>query len=131
MQSANSALPANLNEESFDHHVRRVVASSLRSGDINIEHIAMRLGTSARTIQRRLQERGRSFKDLVAETRLALSRRYLANSSLSLTETAFLLGYSELSAFSRAFRRWTGVSALEFRRRTAANKTDVDASRSD
>ena len=128
VQSANAALPANVHDHGFDYQVRRIVAASLRSGEVTIERIATRLGTSARTIQRRLQDRGQSFKDLVAETRLALSRRYLENSSMSLTDTAFLLGYSDLSAFSRAFRRWTGVSALEFRRRAAANKTDRDAS---
>lgn len=123
VQNANEALPAHTGELGFDHQVRRVLASSLRFGEVSIEHVAARLGTSARTIQRRLQERGQSFKDLVAETRLALSRRYLENSAMSLTDAAYLLGYSELSAFSRAFRRWTGVSALEFRRRAAASKT--------
>ncbi|MDX2092508.1 MAG: AraC family transcriptional regulator [Kofleriaceae bacterium] len=122
VQSANAALTAQTGEHGFDHQVRRAVASSLRSGEVTIEHIALRLGISTRTIQRRLQDRGQSFKDVVAETRLALSRRYLENSTMSLTDAAHLLGYSELSAFSRAFRRWTGVSALEFRRRAAEGK---------
>lgn len=121
-QSANAVLAANVGEQSVDYQVRRAVAASLRSGEVSIERIAMRLGTSARTIQRRLKDRGKSFKDLVAETRLALSQRYLEHSSMSLTDTALLLGYSDLSAFSRAFRRWTGISALEFRRRAAASK---------
>ena len=121
-QSANAALPSHVNDLALDHQVRRVVALSLRSGEVTIDRVATRLGTSARTIQRRLQDRGHSFKDLVAATRIELSRRYLENTSMSLTDAAFLLGYSELSAFSRAFRRWTGISALEFRRRAAENK---------
>jgi AraC-like DNA-binding protein len=67
-------------------------------------------------VQRRLAADELSFKAVVDETRLALAERYLADPALSLTETAFLLGYSDLSAFSRAFRRWTGRTALEFRR---------------
>jgi AraC-like DNA-binding protein len=114
---ADASLPADAEAQSFHHHLRRAVAASLRSGDIAIEHVAMRLDTSARTIQRRLQERGQTFQALVAETRLALAQHYLHDASRSLTDTAFLLGYSDLSAFSRAFRRWTGQSALEFRRR--------------
>jgi AraC-like DNA-binding protein len=122
MQSADAALSANVGEQAVDYQVRRVVAASLRSGEVSIERIAMRLGTSVRTIQRRLKERGKSFKELVAETRLSVSRRYLEQSTMSLTDAALLLGYSDLSAFSRAFRRWTGISALEFRKRAAANK---------
>lgn len=64
-----------------------------------------------------LAERELTFKTLVEETRLALAHRYLQDPSLSLTETAHLLGYSDLSAFSRAFRRWTGESAIEFGKR--------------
>jgi AraC-like DNA-binding protein len=97
--------------------VRRAVIDELGAGEATIERIAERLETSARSLQRRLREEGRSFKELVAETRLALARRYLADPSLSLTDTAYLLGYSDLSAFSRAFRRWTGISAIELRRR--------------
>ena len=100
----------------FADHVARIVMSSLSSGDVTIEYVAARLGSSPRTIQRRLRDRGVSFADVVANTRLELSRRYLCDPSLTLTDVAFLLGYSDLSAFSRAFRRWTGRTAIEFRR---------------
>jgi AraC-like DNA-binding protein len=100
----------------FADHVARIVMSSLSTGGVTIEYVASRLGSSPRTIQRRLHDRGLSFNDVVANTRLELSRRYLADPSLTLTDVAFLLGYSDLSAFSRAFRRWTGRTAIEFRR---------------
>ncbi len=67
------------------------------------------------TIQRRLAEAGLTFKELVEETRRELAIAYLRQPHLPLTEIAFLLGYSELSAFSRAFHRWTGVSPRLFR----------------
>ena len=103
---------------SFDvaDQVARVVLSSLSSGNVTIEHVATVLESSPRTIQRRLYERGLSFNDVVANTRLDLARRYLSDTSLTLTDVAFLLGYSDLSAFSRAFRRWTGQTAITFRR---------------
>jgi AraC-like DNA-binding protein len=104
-------------EVGFRATVRRLVAERLRAGEVTVEQVADRLGMSARSVQRRLQEDGVSFKALVDEVRLALSRRYLEDPAITLTEAAFLLGYSDLSAFSRAFRRWTGQSALEFRRR--------------
>jgi AraC-like DNA-binding protein len=125
VSSADAALAIAGSEDAIEHQVRRAIAQSMRLGEVSIEHVALRLGASARTIQRRLQDRGQSFQGLVADTRLALSRRYLEDSSMSLTDVADRLGYSELSAFSRAFRRWTGVSALEFRRRAAENKPDI------
>lgn len=96
--------------------VARIVMSSLSTGNATIDHVAHLIGSSPRTIQRRLRDRGTSFNDVVANTRLELSRRYLCDTSLTLTDVALLLGYSDLSAFSRAFRRWTGHTAIEFRR---------------
>lgn len=75
---------------------------------------------STRTLQRRLRERGIVFASLVDEVRRRLSARYLADSALTLGEIAWLLGYSESSAFNRAYRRWTGRSPSADRRRAAA-----------
>jgi AraC-like DNA-binding protein len=116
LQHADEALAKTSFGDDFSERVARHVISSLNEGEVTIEHIADRIGSSPRTIQRRLREHGLTFKELVARTRLSLSKRYLSDPALTLTEAAFLLGYSELSAFSRAFRRWTGRSAIEFRR---------------
>jgi AraC-like DNA-binding protein len=83
---------------------------------VSIDAIATRMGSSPRTIQRQLQDHGASFKQLVDDVRLSMARRHLADASVSLTDAAFLLGYSDLSAFSRAFRRWTGQSPQDYRR---------------
>jgi AraC-like DNA-binding protein len=101
----------------FADTARRLVAELLGTGNVAIETVAARLHMTPRSLQRRLQEDGSSYQQLLAETRLALAQRYLDTRTLPLTEVAFLLGYSELSAFSRAFRRWTGQSPLRFRRR--------------
>jgi AraC-like DNA-binding protein len=73
------------------------------------------MGLSRRSMQRRLNEQGWSYKRVVDDTRAELARRYMGDRSKSLTEIAFLLGFSEQSAFSRAFRRWTGLAPRAFR----------------
>lgn len=100
--------------------VRQLVTASLESGDIGLKEVAERLKIGARTLQRRLEGEGRPFYELVTETRATMARKYLRDPSLSLTEIAFRLGYSDLSAFSRAFRRWTRQTPLEFRRSASA-----------
>lgn len=100
----------------FPEQVARIVLASLSTGDATIELVAARLGSSPRTVQRRLRDQGVAFNDLIAKIRYDLSRRYLGDPALTLTDVAFLLGYSDLSAFSRAFRRWAGRTAIAFRR---------------
>ena len=74
------------------------------------------MAMSARTLQRQLKERGVDFKQLTDETRRRFAINYLKEQKNTLTEVAFLLGYSEVSAFNRAFKRWTGSTPLEYRR---------------
>ncbi len=97
--------------------LRDQIARSVCGGPPSRSAVARQLAMSERTLQRRLAERGLGFKQLVELTRRELAVRYVADAGTELTEVAFLLGYSELSAFDRAFRRWTGLSPLEYRRR--------------
>ncbi len=101
--------------------IRNAIAEAVCDGAPTIQTIAKRMGASVRTLQRRLGDHGVVFKDLVAETRRDLALRYLAHGTAELTEIAFLVGYSELSAFHRAFRKWTGETPQEARRRLARN----------
>jgi AraC-like DNA-binding protein len=96
--------------------VRGVLAEVLCDGNPTIRMVAKRLAMSVRTLQRRLDDHGVVFRDLVQEVRRELAERYLAEKSANLTEVAFLLGYSELSTFDRAFRRWTGSTPVAARR---------------
>jgi AraC-like DNA-binding protein len=84
------------------------IAELLPHGEMNHRHIADKLGMSSRTLLRRLAAQHCSFSDLVRKVRLALARHYLNGVGLSVSETAWLLGYADVSAFTRAFRRWTG-----------------------
>jgi AraC-like DNA-binding protein len=95
------------NGDIVDQVVRTLVVG-LRSGSQSIDDVARQLGMSARTLQRRLREGKRSFAEVVDDVRAGLAREYLADPSLSVTDVACLLGYSEATAFHRAFKRWTG-----------------------
>lgn len=95
---------------------RRLIAASLASGNASIERVAERLGLTPRTLQRRLVAEGLQFSQLLDEVRRELAAHYLRDPELGLTETAFLVGYSDLSAFHRAFRRWFRQTPLAFQR---------------
>lgn len=96
--------------------VRRIVIDSLRGGEPTPARIAKSLGVSERTLQRRLQGEGTTFARIVDGARRELSEHYLTDPNVAAFEVAFLLGYSEPSAFHRAFRRWTGKTPQEYRR---------------
>lgn len=79
-----------------------------------IEEIAENMGTSTRSLRRKLQQEGTSYQEIVKGMRLKLARKYLAD-SFTVEQVAELLGYSETSSFSRAFKIWTGSSPQEYR----------------
>jgi AraC-like DNA-binding protein len=70
---------------------------------------------SPRTLQRRLRAEGTGYKELLDETRRELAAQYIRSSRYSINEITFLLGFSDVSNFSRAFKRWEGVSPSSFR----------------
>lgn len=94
--------------DDLESRVARVVARELEHGAPTIEVVAKALALSPRTLQRRLAESGVSFQTVVDRVRQQYSERYLADERLSLAEIAYLLGFSEVSAFHRAYKRWTG-----------------------
>ncbi len=96
--------------------VRRTVGELLRDGDPTLPQVARKLEIGPRTLQRRLKEYGVEFKALVDDTRRRFSLSYLRDRKHTLTEIAYLLGYSEVSAFNRAFKRWTGSTPSDYRR---------------
>jgi AraC-like DNA-binding protein len=106
---------ARLKRSKVSDRVRRIIVRQLASGDLTEESIAEELGTSLRNLQRRLKEEGTSYKDLIETTRRELAMSYIKQSHLSLGEITFMLGFSETSNFSRAFKRWTGMSPGAYR----------------
>jgi AraC-like DNA-binding protein len=95
------------------------ISAELRGGDPSLEHVATKLAMSPRTLQRRLQDLGASYSDLLDDMRRSASTAYLEDRDLSLGEVAYLLGFAEQSSFTRAFRRWTGQTPTEYRRSRA------------
>lgn len=97
--------------------VRRAVGESMRNGDPKLAQVAGRIAVGPRTLQRRLNDYDVDFKTLVDDTRRRFALNYLRDRGHTLAEIAYLLGYSEVSAFNRAFRRWTGSTPSDYRRR--------------
>lgn len=104
--------------------LERNVALALPDGSPSIADSGRGLGLGARTLQRRLGERGLTYKTVVDGVRERLARMHLADTSLSLAEVAFLLGFSEQSAFTRAFKRWTGKTPASVRRSLPSGGVD-------
>ncbi len=96
--------------------VRRALTEHLADGP-SIEEVASIVGVSVRTLQDRLAEEATSFRDLLDEVRLRLAVQYLKRPELNVSEVAFLVGYSDATAFGRAFKRMTDESPGSYRRR--------------
>ena len=96
--------------------VKSILTNKLPAGDINEKDIADALHISTRTLQRKLNEQQKSFKEIIDETRRELAIQYVREVDVPMTEITFLLGYSEQANFTRAFKRWTGQSPSEFRK---------------
>lgn len=99
--------------------VRAAIAADLPGREPTIASVARRLATSARTLQRRLAAEGSSFARLVDAVRRQRAEAFLRAGDVSVAEVSWLVGFSEQSAFTRAFRRWTGRSPSELRRAAA------------
>lgn len=96
--------------------VEALIVDALPSGIPSIVQVSEHMGMSNRTLTRRLRENGVSFRDLIQKTQERVSKDLLKQSGRSIAEIAFETGFSEQSAFNRAFKRWTGVSPVEFRK---------------
>lgn len=96
--------------------LQQLIEDALPSGIPGIGQLSEHMGMSARTLTRRLSESGASFRDLVRNTQEERSKKLLLSTDYSIGEIAFQTGFSEQSAFNRAFKRWTGQSPVEFRK---------------
>jgi AraC-like DNA-binding protein len=99
------------------NRIREAMIRCLQQGSYGPKCVAKELGLTPSSLHRRLKAENTSFQRLLDDTRRCLTQRYLKETSLKLTDIASRVGYSELSAFSRAARRWFGTSPRSFRRR--------------
>jgi len=102
---------------------RRTLVPLIREGQTSLAALARAHHTSPRTLQRRLSEQGLSFQQLLDDTRRHLAEAHLKDARLDLAEIALLLGYSEQSAFTRAFRAWTGLPPAQWRKQNRLKAT--------
>jgi AraC-like DNA-binding protein len=96
--------------------VRYAISNQLWTGECALESVARALCMSARSLQRRLQDRGTSFNLLVDTARREAALELVLDPSITVSDIAVRVGFSEPSAFDRAFRRWTGSSPSHYRR---------------
>ena len=104
-----------LNNHDIVHQVKKAITKQLTSG-ITLEKVAGSLNMTERTLNRQLKELGLSFKEILKEVRMSLSKLYIKNGQYNITEIAFQLGFSESSSFSRAFKHWTGSSPADYKK---------------
>lgn len=106
---------AHLEQSSIEARVRARIVEELPAGEVSQASVAAALAMGERTLQRRLKELGTSFSDLLEDARRELALAYLQDRRMSLLEISYLLGFSDPSSFSRAFRRWTGTAPRDAR----------------
>ena len=100
--------------------VKKAIIDALPSGAPGQSDIAELMFVSNRTLQRRLADEGTNFRTLLLEVRHELAERYISDRSLPLAEISYMLGFSDTSSFSRAFKRWTGSAPNESRIKSTA-----------
>ena len=105
---------------SFQSRVENAIVPLLPHGKARASEIARQLGVGKRTFARRLSLEGLNFMMLLERLRSDLAQRYLTEGGLSISQIAWLLGYQEVSAFTHAFKRWTGRTPREVRSRVAS-----------
>jgi len=115
-RQAQALLLALPNSAAFDRALQQVMLKLLPEAAATLPRAARELHVSVRTLQRRLDERDITWQALLDRTREQLARQYLADRSLTLGDIALLLGFSEQSAFNRAFRRWTNQTPARMRK---------------
>jgi AraC-like DNA-binding protein len=95
--------------------VTRLLRARVIFPDISLETVATELSVQPRTLNRRLQAEGKSFRELVNQARFEVARQLLAGTRMDIADIAFALGYADPSGFTHAFQRWTGIAPSEWR----------------
>jgi AraC-like DNA-binding protein len=100
----------------FQDKVRKIILKDLESGLVNLELIAKELNVSSRTVYRKLKNENITYKNLMINMKKQLAQSYLKETLFPINDISFKLGFSEASAFHRAFKRWFGTNPSQYRR---------------
>jgi AraC-like DNA-binding protein len=109
-------------QASVSEQVKWILKRLIAGNRPDIPTVARELGLSGRTLQRRIDEEGASFRQLILEARQELVRQYLTQTSMEINEVAYLLGYEDANSFYRAFRAWEGTTPAHWRARLTRTK---------
>jgi len=120
-------LLARMDRDDIIARVRALLVEQLPSGQCDKEKIAAQLNMSERSLQSKLAARNSSYRHLLNETRQELAIQYIQQGLHSVSEVTYLLGFADISSFSRAFRSWVGVSPSEYRDRSLGRASDDSA----
>ncbi|MFC7294965.1 AraC family transcriptional regulator [Marinobacter aromaticivorans] len=124
LRQVNGLLARLQTRRSFSRKIRRLISRQMSTDRIDADTLAKQCHMSRQTLYRRLKKEGLGFHELVEQVRKDKALRYVASDHYALGEIAFLLGFSELSAFSRAFKRWTGMAPAQYRAQHLTRETD-------
>jgi AraC-like DNA-binding protein len=119
-QRADDLLQELLDQKTVRGRVEAVLLPLLHTGEVSADSVARTLGFSRQTLFRKLKAEDASYEQLLDALRLRMALRYLTGNRVSVNETAYLVGFSEPAAFSRAFKRWTGKSPRDVQPARAA-----------
>lgn len=114
-QQAEALLEKLPNTNPADYRLQQTILAGLQNNSFQIEHVAQKMNMSVRQLQRHLQQQGKTYQQRMQEIRCMMATEYLKDPDLSLQEIALLLGYSEQSAFQRAFKQWTKMTPQQWK----------------
>lgn len=116
-----------LDQTKVTSKVRELLVDLLPSGNAHQHRIAQRLHKSTSSLQRQLQTEGTSYREVLEKTRSSLAREYLQDDKYSHAQIAYLLGFSDQSNFSRAFKRWNGMGPKQFQETATPGHAVIDS----
>lgn len=116
---------AKIEKQDLIYKVRQVLSESLDKKEVNLEIVAASLNITPRSLRAQLSSLGTNFNHVLAEYRTLLAKRLLERTREPIEEICYLLGFSEISAFYRAFKRWTGVTPAEYRKQKSKREEEA------
>ncbi|NIE96913.1 AraC family transcriptional regulator [Acinetobacter sp. C26M] len=122
IKQANLLLSKRPKLDVFDELIQKTIIQAVHKGNISVDYVANKLGLPSRIFQLKLKQQGYTFKERLNQVRRDLAFDYLADLNLSILDISMLLAYQEQTSFIRAFKSWTGMSPLQYRKKRILNQ---------